>query len=888
MKTRTWILGSASLLATLVAAPALAQTPPPVVQPAPQDPDSDAAVLDEVVVTGFRRSLESAQAIKQNSDQIIDSIVAEDIGKLPDVTASDSLARVTGVQVERGGGEAGRVLVRGLPDLTTTYNGRDIFTAESRFVAIQDFPAGGVAALDVYKSTSADLVEGGIAGLINVRSRRPFDFSGLEIAGAVRGTYAGQSEEYDPNANLLISNRWDTGMGEFGALLNVSYTQLRYLDSARFNGGGFIADINGGQVGGNTALIGARYPDAVGIFYGQGDRSRPSVNAAVQWRPSESLELYADFLYQGFHNEVSDRQLFVPLFGGVQFTNVVLQPNSNRVQSLTATNAVRPELFQGATENQTDTYQFAVGGSWTSGALRISADLAMTDSKYDSSIHSYDTNFASNPPVNVNFDVGEEEGGVEFDFGAFDTNNPANYIYRGFFDRRLVAEGDDVQFRTDLTWDTGGDIFTQVQAGIRVVDRNGSFRNGERYSYQEPLGLNPSQTPIDFRVIGGGFNGSNVQPVRTWVSPTYDSIRNNIAALRTLAGFAQGAPDFDPFQAFDANEKSYAAYGQVKFELDTAFPIDGVIGLRAVKTEESIDGTQRQFVDGQPPVFTPVTSESDYTDLLPSLSGRIHFSEKIQLRLTANKTRTRPNFNQLNPGLSIDPNIDPSSGRRNANGGNIDLQPIESTNYDASLEYYFSRTGFASLALFQRNVSGFIVNGPVDVDDPVLGPLRINRPINLTDRTLKGVEAAFTSFFDYAFLPDWAQGFGIQLNGTYIDADEDLPGISEFAYNVVGIYERGPVSTRLAWNSRSEYLNGCNTGFNPGCEYTDSVTRLDFSFNYTPVENVTVTFDASNILGEPFQSYREYQDGAGVVLGSFPRDVRFEESIYSLGVRFRY
>ncbi len=883
MQTRTRILCSASLLAAMIAAPAMAQTQP---SPPPQEPEE--ATVDEIVVTGFRRSLQTAQAQKQNADQIVDSIVAEDIGKLPDVTASDSLARVTGVQVERGGGEAGRVLVRGLPDLTTTYNGRDIFTAEARFVAIQDFPAGGVAALDVYKSTSADQVEGGIAGLINVRSRRPFDFDGLEIAGGVRGTYAGQSEEFDPNANLLVSNRWDTGMGEVGALLNVSYTQLRYLDSARFNGGGFIADINGGQVGGNTALIGARYPDAVGIFYGQGDRTRPSLNAALQWRPSASLELYADFLYQGFHNEVSDRQLFVPLFGGVQFSNVVLQPNSNRVQSLTATGAVRPELFQGASENQTDTYQFAIGGAWTSGPVRITADLAMTDSKYDSSIYSYDTNFASNPPVNVNFDVDEEDGGVEFDFGGFDTENPANYIYRGFFDRHLVAEGDDIQFRTDLTWDTGLNGITQFQAGFRFVDRNGAFNNGERYSYQEPLGLNPAQTPIDFELIQTGFNGSDVQPVRSWLSPTYDSIRANIADLRTLAGFPQGDPPFDPFQAFEANEKSYAGYAQVKYELNTALPIDGVIGLRAVKTEITVDGTQRRFVDGQPAVFTPVSSENEYIDFLPSVSGRIHFTDELQLRLTANKTRTRPNFNQLNPGLSVDPNIDPGTGRRNANGGNIDLEPIESTNYDASLEYYFSSTGFASFAVFQRDVSGFIINGPVDVDDPTLGPLRINRPINLTDRTLKGVEAGFTTFFNYDFLPDWAQGFGVQLNATYIDADADLPGISEFAYNVIGIYERGPVSTRLAWNSRDKYLNGCNTGFNPGCEYTDSVSRLDFSFNYTPIENVTLTFDASNILGEPFNSFREYQDGAGVVLGSFPRDVRFEESIYSLGVRFRY
>src|SRR4051812_16541073 len=123
-----------SMLALLMASPVVAQV-------AAAAPGGD--TVDEVVVTGLRRSLQSARTIKRDAAQVVDAVVAEDIGKLPDVTASDSLARIVGVQVERGGGEANRVLVRGLPDLTTTYNGRDIFTAEARFVAVQDFPAGG-------------------------------------------------------------------------------------------------------------------------------------------------------------------------------------------------------------------------------------------------------------------------------------------------------------------------------------------------------------------------------------------------------------------------------------------------------------------------------------------------------------------------------------------------------------------------------------------------------------------------------------------------------------------------------------------------------------------------------------------------------------------------
>lgn len=131
----------------------------------PAQPDESAP--DDIVVSGLRRSLESAQAIKRTSDGIVDAIVAQDIGKLPDTFASSALQRVAGVAVTRGGGESAGVTVRGLPDLTTTYNGRQIFTAEGRYVQIQDFPAGTVAALEVYKSGLADQVEGGIAGAIS-------------------------------------------------------------------------------------------------------------------------------------------------------------------------------------------------------------------------------------------------------------------------------------------------------------------------------------------------------------------------------------------------------------------------------------------------------------------------------------------------------------------------------------------------------------------------------------------------------------------------------------------------------------------------------------------------------------------------------------------------
>ena len=230
------LCGTTSIVALLLgAAPAFAQVNQNAVpEQDAQTEDSPTVAADppgdDIVVTGIRRSLESAAAIKRNSDGIVDAIVAEDIGKLPDTFASSALQRVTGVQVTRGGGEAAGVQVRGLPDISTTYNGREIFTAEGRFVQIQDFPAGTVAALEVYKSGTANLIEGGIGGQVNVRGRKPFDFAGFEVSGSLNGVNWEQSGDLTWNGNLLISNRWDTGIGEIGVLVNASYVGLKFLE----------------------------------------------------------------------------------------------------------------------------------------------------------------------------------------------------------------------------------------------------------------------------------------------------------------------------------------------------------------------------------------------------------------------------------------------------------------------------------------------------------------------------------------------------------------------------------------------------------------------------------------------------------------------------------
>ncbi len=790
MRIKALVRCSASLAVLAAsAAPAFAQEQPQgetgaTAQETPAEgAEGQPAGEEQIVVTGLRRSLQTSQNIKRESDQIVDVVVAEDIGRLPDRTVSEALARVPGVTVEREGAEAGDVFVRGLRDPATTYNGRDIFTAEARSVAPQDFPAGGVAALEVFKSLTAEQIEGNLAGLINVRSRRPFDFRGLEVAGSANMTHADLSDDIDFNGNLLVSNRWETGAGQFGILINGSYTALEYQDSARFVSGDFFG-INPDPArpgtyidnGGNNNASTVRVPVGVGLFQSPARRVRPSANVALQWRPMPELTLYVDGLYQGFRRERSDRLLFVPIFAGSGYTNVALRDGGRYAGALAVTGQARPDGYQAATYDETNTYQVAVGAVYDTDRFRLSFDAARTDSQYDLSVYGVDFAFTSAPGLNVVFDVPRGDGGVEFNFGGFDTTNLANYVYRGFYDRHLSAQGDDYQFRLDSEIKDLASWLPSIEFGVRYVTRDGAFSDGERYSPSPTSGpgARPYSTlPLTFALTRDGYRG-DINPVRQLNLPTYDSIRGRVTELRTLAGFAQGRPQANPRVSYEANERSYTGYAQVNYAFEAgSVPIDGAIGLRAVRTEFELNGTSVDVQPGLPDKLVPLTIGNEYTDYLPNASIRARFTNQLQLRAAYTQTRTRPGFGQLNPGLIIDP--PGGSPIRTARGGNPTLQPVESDNYDISLEYYFARNGFAAVALFRRDISGFIVNLSTPVEIPGFGTVNVFGPANSGQGRLQGVEGQFRTFFDFDFVPEWARSFGTELNFTYIDNQLDAP-----------------------------------------------------------------------------------------------------------------
>ncbi|RZJ29012.1 MAG: TonB-dependent receptor, partial [Brevundimonas sp.] len=194
-----------------------------------QQTDEEAAELGEVVVTGIRASLASAQSIKQNSEQFVDSITAVDIGRLPDVNVAEALQRVSGVQITRNYGEGSGIAIRGLTNVRSELNGRDIFSASGgRGLSWEEVGADLLSGVDVYKNPSAEMIEGGLGGTINLRTRLPFDARGRVISASVSGTHYDLANDTGSSASFLVSDRWDTAAGEFGAMLNVSYGETAF------------------------------------------------------------------------------------------------------------------------------------------------------------------------------------------------------------------------------------------------------------------------------------------------------------------------------------------------------------------------------------------------------------------------------------------------------------------------------------------------------------------------------------------------------------------------------------------------------------------------------------------------------------------------------------
>ncbi len=913
MSVKAKLFWSASLI-TMAVAPAQAwaqqETPSTSVADSEQpEAETDGVVAEEsgaeeIVVTGLRASLRSAQDRKRNAIAVTDSIVAEDIGKLPDNTVSDALQRVTGIQVRRGAGEAGAVLIRGLPNVQSLLNGREIFTGTARGFALQDIPAELVAGVDVYKSPLPELVGGGIAGTINVRLRRPFDFTGLEVAGSARGIYSEQRDKLSYLGSALVSNRWEVGGGEIGVLLGAAYNRRFYQDETAFNFIFFPTNRADPRLGLRDPASGLPLliPDTVGSLTRVGDRERPAFNASIQYRPNPDLEFFVDSVFTGYR-EKFDVNFFVGLpqatgaplsqrsgTGNGQVVrrtfprsgpiDVTFAKTLNSVNNFTITSK---QAFQ----NSTDNYQISGGTRWTLGPATYSTELTYDRSTVRTRSVIADTAFNA-PVFNIDFDV---RGTPRIDIQGVDITDPRNFRIITLFDNNTRGTSTQYAWRGDLLYALDSGLVESFQVGLRYARRKA-----------ENFATNPSPIPIPFVPATnfpdfGTLSPGNVLDGRTGLGPFFlaDSnfLRRNVDVLRGLARRPAGDPPFDLAQQFSDIEKTSALYGQLQYRFGLGgIDVTGLIGARVIHTDSTLGGFARPInpntgatIPNAP--LAPVSSQQDDFQVLPTATLKAQLTEELVFRLAASETISRPEFAQLNPAvtLSLAGN---TGGVNRGSGGNPELQPIQSKNFDATLEWYFSRTGLLAVQGFYRDVSGFI-NSVTSEEINGGQTFFITRPRNAGGGTLKGVEASYQQFFD--FLPGALSGFGVQLNGTYIEGEQEdpvtgrmrpFPTVSKYSSNLIGLYERYGFTARLAYNWRSEFTDSFQSGFQPSEVRVKPLGFLDFSASYDVTDKITLSVDATNILDE------QYQDRFEDEQASVPRDTRQFDRTVGAGVRFRF
>ncbi len=891
---------SIALLAMLGAAPGIAQA-----QETPDDAGME--MLEEVVVRGVRGSVMSAQNLKMDSQQVVDSIVAEDIGKLPDNSVAEALQRVTGVQIARANGEASTVVVRGLPEVVTTLNGRNIFTTTGRGVSLADIPADLLSRVDVKKSASSEDIEGGIAGVIDVYLRRPFDFDdGLTVAGGLRGVYSEQAESTDPIGSLTANNNWSTDAGDFGAMLSVSYQDRGYMDQVNFVTAPFnheIANVSGTPANADEPTL---IPRVIGSYFRYGDRNRTSANGAFQFSPNSDSEYYAEFFHVGYEQD-SQWNFWVPLpdWGNVEgvFPGELTEykPGTNVAKEYVNPNAPGTITSNQAFFNSSDTTQVAFGGEWRFDDLTVTSDLAYTQSEADNRSFILDLIFF---PQQVTYDFSKNGSGISDvtfatgDGSEFDLFDESMYELTQFFDQRGRQEGEEIAWKTDFNLDLASEGLTSVDFGVRLSERTA-------FNQEADTGGSPNQSggvvPLtDFPGLAdrtpSGFM-SDVVSLNTdqWLTPNREYLLNNRTEIREALGYdpLPEGPEFIPELFFDNEENNYAAYAKANYDIEVGgLRLDGQFGGRFVRLESSLSGTS--VVDG-----TPEAVASDSTDdkFLPSASARLELRDDLYLRAAASQTITRPAFADLNPSTAyFQPTPTQSFGT--GTGGNPELESVESSNFDMSLEWYFSDAGSATAGFFTRDIDGYIqAYASEEMRDGV--PFEVTRPQNTGSGTLEGIELAYTRFFDQ--LPGAWAGLGVQANVTFLDGEAETPpdadgntemqplqNVSDESFNLIGLYEWEKFSARLAYNWRSEYFLSFNAaGDQPGnsvvVEETDS---LDLAMNYEFNDNFTFSVEATNLTDSVYNDYFGGDSSADKSL--YPRDTFARERTYSVGVRFRY
>lgn len=815
--------------------------------------------LEPVLVVGTRSSLESAVERKRDSDDIVDSIVASEIHKLPDLSVADAVQRITGVQITRDRGEASVLSVRGLTQVETTLNGRELFTAGfGRAFDYADLPSEMLAGIDIYKSSSASRIEGGLGGVVDLRTRRPFDFRTPTLALSARAMHGDLADKSAGQFSVLFGNRAATGVGEVGVLMNVVLQDRVWREDTKGSGTPMVcSDSDRATSGCRRDLVAGQdtvAPSSTSESTNFGRRRRNAASLMLGWRPSVTTEIYAEAHLAELRTKQDTQQINVGAGGSFDPASVALFPGTNDVQRVTWLNAPI-SILSFARDTVDRTRQLAAGAIWSDGPVRLTADLSHTRSL--NHLFFSGTTLVANA-ARFTHDLSGAVPGTEIT--GTDLADPANYRYASVLYRVRPLRGSLLAARLDGEWQPESGALDRVTFGWRQARREANNEPNLIFGdVAVPGTVTAADMPGRTQIYPyGPFLDGRATSIGGYLTDTLVDARDP-AALRAAFGITTPLPTAgSPLGVWRIREQTDAVYAQAGWQLP-AQRLDGQLGLRLVHTRSTVDGNQTVPSTG---TIEPIAIDTTTTDWLPSASVRLRTGGPLQLRAAASRTITRPDFNQLSPSITLTPNsVNPLLNQ--GTSGNPALRPLRATNVDLAAEGDFGRGHAASATVFWKRVDGFIATR-TQAEEHDGAIYQVSRPYNADTGHIRGVEVAYQRFLD--FLPGAWRGLGLQVNATYVDsstydrllqADVPMPNLSRKSTNLIGLYERGDWSARLAWNWRGRFISRSTSVVGVGAlqVYTKSYGWLDASLRWRMTDRVTWSLDGGNLLGAVRRSY---------------------------------
>ena len=886
--------------------------------------------LDTVTVTGYRASVEKALDIKRGEAGVVDAIVAEDIGKFPDLNLAESLQRIPGVVITREAGEGRNISVRGLgPDFTRVrINGMEALTTvgagdqsggtnRGRGFDFNVFASDLFSQLLVRKTASADVEEGSLGATVDLRTARPFDYDGFTFAASGQAGYNAMAEKADPRMAALISNTFADGT--FGALLSVAYSERQALEEGSNTGRWANGPSNGGfsatspfAAARSADVYHPRFPRYVQMEH---EQKRLGVTGTLQWKPSDATEFSLDALYSKIDATRDEHYIEAISFSRNRdsATGALRRPDRDGKPSMIVKNGVieNNALVYGEFDNvdirsenrhdewSTEFKQLSLNGQHRFGDdFTLSGKIGISRSKHENPVQTtvimdkYDVD-------NYSYDYRGNSRFPTLNYGI-DPTNPAGWELAEIRLRPQYVDNDFDTGQLDFNWNISPGF--RLKGGVLAKDY--TFKTTELRRASELAVPNFADgtkiVPVDMTTQAGlkGINGSP----SNWVVPDLNAIADQFDIYSNSGIFAV-APRANNVRSVEEKDRGAYLMGEFSTELGS-LPLSGNVGVRYVRTKQSSTGLST-LASGT----VSTTENRTYNDTLPSFNLVAEVSPDFLIRLGAAKVMSRPGLGSLTPGATVAV----AGGARTISSGNPDLEPIRATNVDLGFEWYFSEGAMAGIGLFYKDIESFVQTtrevrpyadsglpaalligtGASPTDD-----FTYSRPVNTPGGELHGVEANYTQPF--TFLPGKWSNLGVQLNYTWVESQiqylnaagqpvmkTDLTGLSKSSWNATLFYEGKTFSGRVSATNRDDYLTqapGTETGFNlDGYHGMTGTTFIDASIRYAISDKLELSLEGMNLTNEASDEW-VYSPSTG----QLPLQYTETGRQFMLGVRYKF